>query len=527
MSILTKLKDEEIAIVDILRHPVLGPEFIRNFNDIPEDSDMPVNFYEETYYEHTDYQKRMLCDFNPYVVLCCARQIGKTETLIDKITFYLINNFWNDQYITFMAPNKVHMDPVFSRLRLWLGSNEFLKHLVDRGSVNSGNFTIKLKSGGNLVCRIAGTSGTGQNVIGLHSPIIIIDESQAFPWSTWEELQPVLNHWTPGFQMMLAGVPDGRRERSVLFHADQKDEHFTHHRIPSAKNPRWSETAEKKAQEQYQGVNSQTYIHLVLGEHGTPVFAIFDRATMKIEAYDTIVRELRLQELKEDKQAGYRQILELPQIPRNAEQILFGIDIGLTVDPTVIIIMYLSNGAWYQHARLVWRQIDAPEQERLIAFLDNKFNPHLIGTDDGSSGKPIIQHLLMDEKYKDRKFNDRLVAINFASTVSIGKDEEGNDIKIRAKEYSVQYLQQLSNNHRIVYSKLDEELITEFERTTYTKSISGHISFKTFTERGGERGGDHNLAAYLSGFLAWYIRNESTFILTPKPKLFSSRWIIK
>jgi hypothetical protein len=526
MSIISKLKDEDIALVDILRHPVLGPEFIRNFNDIPEESDMAVDFYKETYHSHYDYQKQMLCDFNSQVVFCCGRSVGKTETLIDKITFYLVNSFWRDQYEIFVAPNKVHMELVFNRLRLWLGNNELLKHLVDRGSINSGSFTIKLLSGGHLVCRIAGTSGTGQNVIGLHSPIIIGDEMQAFPWSTWEELQPVYNHWVAGAQMVFAGVPDGRRERNVLFQIDQKDEHFTHHRIPSAKSPRWSEDAERKAQEQYGGVNSQTYIHLVLGEHGTPIFSVFDRALMKVEMYDTVVRELRLQDIKEDKQAGYRQILELPQIPRNAEQILFGIDIGLT-DPTVIIIMYLSNGAWYQHARLVWYQIDSPEQERLIAFLDNKFNPHLIGADEGSSGKAILQHLLLDEKYKDKKFSERLVPINFASTVSIGPDADGNDIKIRAKEYSVQYLQQLSNNHRIVYSKLDEDLITEFERTTYTKSISGHISFKTFTERGGERGGDHNLAAYLSGFLAWYIRNESTFILTPKPKLFSSRWIIK
>ena len=42
--------------------------------------------------------------------------------------------------------------------------------------INSGNYTITLINSAQLVCRIAGQSGTGANVIGLHTPIIIADE---------------------------------------------------------------------------------------------------------------------------------------------------------------------------------------------------------------------------------------------------------------------------------------------------------------------------------------------------------------
>ena len=109
MALQVKLKEEEIALIDIIRHPILGPEFIRNFNSIPEEEGVPIKFNNDLYFEHRSYQRLMLCDFNPYITFCTARAIGKTESLVDKITFYLLNDFWPDQYITFLTPSKVHM----------------------------------------------------------------------------------------------------------------------------------------------------------------------------------------------------------------------------------------------------------------------------------------------------------------------------------------------------------------------------------------------------------------------------------
>lgn len=523
MTIQVKLTKDELALVDILRHPILGPEFIRNFNDIPEELGKPFGEDKNLYYEHHDYQRLMLCDFNPYIAFCCARAVGKTESLIDKITFFLLNDFWPNQYITFLGPNDKHVNPVFDRLRQWLQTNNFLKHLVDKRSINSAAKTVRLKSGGQLYCRIAGTTGTGQNVVGLHTPIVLVDEAAYFPWGTWIEMQPILNTWIEGSQLLVSGVPDGRRDKSVLYHADQEAKEYTHHRIPSARNPRWSAEDEERAKEMYHGINSEDYIHMVLGEHGSPVFSVFDRNTMRIELYDTVAVELRGKEIELDRQAGYRQIIELPQLPKYAENVLFGIDLGFT-EPTAITIQYLTDGKWKQLCRLTWYSIEYALQEKMIAALDTKYNPSIIGIDDGGPGKATVQRLMTDDLFREHKFKDKIVPINFASTVSIGVDEDGNDIKIRAKEFSVQYLQQLTTTNKIVYSKLDEDLISEFERTTYTKSIGGTLSFKTFTERGGDRGADHTLAAYLAGFLAWYIKKESSFSAKPKPILTRARW---
>ena len=158
--------------------------------------------------------------------------------------------------------------------------------------------------------------------------------------------------------------------------------------------------------------------------------------------------------------------------------------------------------------------------------MDNKFNSELIGVDEGGAGKATVQHLLNDEKYAKRKFPEKLIPINFASNFAIGLDEDGKEIKQRAKEFGVQYLQEKVNTHQIIFPESDDDLITELERTTYTKGPTGQLTFKTFTARGGERGSDHNLAALLSGFLAWYHRHDSLFHFEPKPKLFRPKWII-
>jgi hypothetical protein len=207
--------------------------------------------------------------------------------------------------------------------------------------------------------------------------------------------------------------------------------------------------------------------------------------------------------------------------------VLFGIDPGFNPDPTAIVVMYITNGKWYQHARLNWYGVEYPDQAKLIAYLDQKFNPSSIGIDEGGPGKPVVQFLLADDKYKERNFNEKIVPINFASSITFGVDDEGNDLKTRAKEFAVRNLQQLTNTKKIVFSRLDEELITELERTTFTKSVNGNVTFRTFTEKGGARGSDHNMSAYLAGFTGWYLRFEGFFQHEKPVKLIRSRWMFK
>ena len=63
------------------------------------------------------------------------------------------------------------------------------------------------------------------------------------------------------------------------------------------------------------------------------------------------------------------------------------------------------------------------------------------------------------------------------------------------------------------------ETISELERMTYTKTISGDIVYRTATPKGGERGADHFTSALLCGVMAYYLNNESLNFRPKKQKL--------
>jgi len=217
MAILEKVTQEDLYLYEILRNPVLFGEFIYNIDKLERDREFTLDIY----------QKELLCDFSPYISLVAARAVGKTVSLSILILWLLVFNIFPEDYIVFTVPNKVHLEPVFANLTRLLRSNSFLKKFIEpKGGINNSDFTIKLLNSSVLLCRIAGTSGTGANVIGLHTPVVLLDESGYYVWQTWMELQPILNTWQPGFRMITSGVPTGIREKSVIYKNDMEADSY-------------------------------------------------------------------------------------------------------------------------------------------------------------------------------------------------------------------------------------------------------------------------------------------------------------
>ncbi len=515
MPLTEKLTEEELALVEIIRHPVWCGEFLRS-----------LSTEEEEKWEYTIYQKEFLCDFNEFVSMCCARAVGKTVSLMDRMIWYVLNKFW-DETILYTVPSRVHLEPVFLRLQRWFRAHPLLKHYIGRTGINSQNYTIKPYNDVVIDCRIAGTSGTGANVIGLHVPVILCDEAGYYPWGTWIELQPSRNQWQLGSQLIVSGVPTGLREKNVLYYADQKDPKFTKHRVSAYENPRYTEEDEERNLKQYGGKEGEDYIHLVLGEHGVPSYSMFDRERMLIEDYQIFTGSVYGQKLKEDPSYLVRLYNSLPTKPLGSPEIMFGIDLGYS-DPSVVLAFYRKSelSPWRYLFRLVLRQVNYPTQEKIIDKLDSLYAPNLLGVDAGHSGKAVIQHLQTDPKYKHKKYRERLVPIEFRSNIPIGMDEEGNETTVRAKQFGMELLQAKINNHRYALTWADEELINELERTTYRRTQSGELVFRTLTPRGGTRHGqDHNLSAFLCAVLAYYQKVElSNYMWTRQKKLYSPRW---
>jgi intein/homing endonuclease len=921
MPIVEKISPSEIALYEVIRNPVLFGEFLYNI-DRPKD---------EKPFELSIYQKEYLCDFNDRVSFMAGRSVGKTLSVSINIVWALIFNIFPDDYLVYTVPNKVHLEPVFTNLVRMFRTNTIMKYFIEpKGGINGSEYSITLLNHSKLICRIAGQSGGGANVNGLHSPYEFCDEGGFYPWGTWIEFQPTLNTWQQGYRLSVSGVPTGLRENNVLYYSDEISEGYSHHRVSAYENPRFTEEDKNSAVEQYGGEEAEDFVHFVCftpdtkiltnhglvnikdikigdvilthkgnwkkvtntfsreysgkllsiktqgnytrirctpnhpiyskilpkvtwsgndpyvlwkgntknggkkkgkevsflpefipasklnksdrvafpsfvfnnnlpdvidfskygivkdnyvwakvgarnnktrlvgkfpktipldkkilifiglfiaegstarnsqcqlvfnkkeihlgalckdvvenyfglcckisngigtiivlfssnifvsfineyighlapnkkipsfllgvssnqllplleglfagdgfirtrsgkpsasytsvsenlvkqiayilkgfninpiiyksennnkltkfpagyssitldsysleinsksissiytnnintwdtfdtgelaipitdileeeyaglvynleieddnsyvvenfaahncGKHGKPVFALFDRATFDIDVYP--IYKIELNGIKESENIiNYQSKFALiPSLPDRDSKCIMGIDLGYT-EPTAIWILYFDhNNRLKFHAKIKLTKVSYPIQERMIDLLDSKFKPILIGIDKGSAGISVIQDLLELKDYIHKDYKKKIIPYDFATSIVMGIDNDGKEIKEKAKPLAVSVLQDWTNNKKLVYSSTDMDMIVELERMTYTKSPSGDIAYKTLTARGGKKGEDHFTSALLCAVTTYYLTNDFAFRKQDKPKLFKPSWI--
>lgn len=479
----------------------------------------------EEKFKFDKYQEEMLCDFNDHIDFCCGRAVGKTTVLTALILWVMINNMFPNDYINYHVPGKAHAEPVFTSLVRNIRTNSFLQQFIDpKSGVNSSDLIIRLKNNSSLLCRIAGQTGTGVSVIGLHAPFSIVDEAGYYPWGTWVELQPTINTFTPGYRLYSSGVPTGLRERNVLYHTDMENSSYTRHRISALQNPRFSEEDKQRALEMYGGDESDDYIHLVLGEHGKPIFSLFDRSTLEISNYPVYKMTLDGIMLYDNIAEYINRLSAFPGLADRDARCIMGIDLGYT-EPTAITILYEDRyGRLKFHGRIRLNKVNYFVQEKLIDWLDTKFRPSIIGIDEGSAGKAVIPRLQEHVDFLHKNYKERLIPINFSSNIVLGLDGQGEEIKSKTKPFSVGVLQEYSNNHKIIYTSTDLEMVTELERMTYSKTPTGEIVYRTLTEKGGKKGEDHFTSALLCGSLAYYLYTEKLNLQNVRKKLAGAFW---
>jgi len=521
MALKEKVSREDLYLYEVLKHPVFCGEFINNID----------KFHRDDPFEFTWYQREMLCDFNPYVSFSCARAVGKTVVEVNLLIWVMINNIFytdTDNYCCYHVPGKSHVLPVFTSLVKSFRTNSLLKHFLPTSSsgVNSSDLVIKLKNGTSLQCRIAGQTGTGVAVVGLHSPFVMVDEAGYYPYPAWTELQPTLNTPTSGFRMVVAGVPTGLREKNPLYHVDQENSEFTKHRISAFDNPRFSDKDYQKAMETYGGEDSDDWIHLVKGEHGKPIFALFDRSLMDIESYPVTKLTIDGVKLSGNILEYFNKISILPGLPRRDTKVLIGVDLGYT-EPSAIFVMYIdTNDRFRFHVKLQLNKVDYYIQEKIIDWLDTKYQPVIIGIDEGAAGKAVIPRLQEHDDFVHKNFKKRILPINFSTNTILGIDSDGVEIKSKTKPFAVSILQEYSINHKIVFSYSDLETVVELERMTYSKTPTGEVVYRTLTERGGKKGEDHFTSALLCASLAYYLEFGGLEFRPQKRKLAKPHWFI-
>ena len=354
---------------------------------------------------------------------------------------------------------------------------------------------------------------------------VLTKNSGYYPWGTWLELQATINYWMSGSKLIVSGVPTGIREENVNFHADKNDDTYSRYRINSYQNPRFDDEAEADAIRRYGGAATEEFAHFVLGQHGSPIYAVFDRRLMDIQSYPVYKIAINGITFGENFNDYLQKVQLLPAMPKN-QGVIFGVDLGYT-EPTAIFIMYLDKDMRFRfHSKIRLVKVPYPIQKRVIDALDSKYNPSLIGMDEGHAGMSVIQDLLKGRQYDRKNYSDYLIPIKFNSAIILGVDEDGKELKSRAKPLSVSLLQEYTNKHRITYSSTDMDTVSELERMSYTKNpTTGIISYKTMTPAGGNKGEDHFTASLLSGVLAYYLKNESLDFQSRQVKLLGAGWL--
>jgi len=338
-------------------------------------------------------------------------------------------------------------------------------------------------------------------------------------------LQPVMNTWERGFRLLVSGVPTGVRENNILYHCDRENSNYSKHRVTAFQNPRFNDKDKQRAIEQYGGEDTDEYIHSVLGEHGKPIFSLFDRSTFQIKPYP--IYKVTIDGIRESDNLAnmMAKIAMIPPIKDERVDRIFGIDLGYT-EPTAIYIMTINDiGQLLFHAKVQLSKVSYPVQEKIIDLLDSRFNPSIIGMDKGSAGIAVIQDLLELKDYVHKDYKKKIVPIDFSASMVLGLNTEGEEIKSKTKPFTVSVLQDYTNNGRIVYTSTDMDIIIELERMTYTKTVSGEIAYRTLASKGGQKGDDHFTSALLCAATSYYLMNEFSFSRRPKRKLFKAGWI--
>lgn len=220
--------------------------------------------------------------------------VHNTASLEIRIIHDVISNKYNkasENEVLLVCQNKNQLEPVFLRLAQKFRRHPLLKFFVNNASINFGDHLIKLLNGSMIRGRIVGSTADS-NIIGLHVPAAYIDEAQVFSYVAYNSLMQAVNQWDEGYVVWVSGVPNGLREKNVLYEADAMDDRFSRHRLSRLQSPRYTEEQHKADLKQYGGEQGDDYTHLILGAHGSPAFSVFDRKLMKISDYPVTISTL-------------------------------------------------------------------------------------------------------------------------------------------------------------------------------------------------------------------------------------------
>jgi hypothetical protein len=321
-----------------------------------------------------------------------------------------------------------------------------------------------------------------------------IDEAQLYQVNSWVQLAPALNSWQQNTQLFFTGVPSGLRT-SLLYYADKKLSGFKTYVIPAHNNPYYTQEDDIDNIKRYGGRETDDYVQLVCGGHGKAAYSVITRDQIEQLPYDFY----RIVYTNEHMKAGmHYTALDTPNLSEY-DQLAVGMDCGY-VDPSIISILGFKGGRWYVALRYVLKRIDFETQKQFLHHLMKVYRFSRIGIDaaSGGGGMQIIHALLNHPDFTAIDYRDIVVPVMFSERIPVGYDTDGKEMTVTTKTFGANLLVQQLQQKEIVLSEVDYELVSELERMTKQRGVSGMDTYYILSEKGnGAATEDHNFASMI------------------------------
>ncbi len=404
-------------------------------------------------------------------VHCDGRDVGKTTEIEIMACWAMLMRPNTHMLIATQCEN--HLFPVMERLvRRFLLTPAFASELVEIR--RSPSWFMRFANGFILWGRIAGPHG--MNFQGLHVDWQIIDEAQEMTESAWGELYQALNG---GGMRWVYGVPNGLRN---TFYRMTRMQDFEQHNWPSSLNPDFTPAKDAELAHLYGGKGSPGYIHRVLGQHGSPMHAVFD-----LDGYLACV----------DESLDFLDVLltegdafDPPTVPKGVYYL--GCDLGYARDPSEFVVYRSEPPHFVNVARIHLQGVNYARQHEVIVNLDRAYNFRGVGIDAGNNGRAVA-HNLMNLGYE---WCNKVRAFEFGALTDLGELPDRTPDRRPTKAFMTELLQRHMLDRSIVFPHLPDRE-TQYASHTYSVGHMGQILF--------EKGDDHIIDADRCAVLAHHL----------------------
>lgn len=450
-------------------------------------------------YRVKDYQYPLWRTENIYAIFACARAVGKTESIKGDAFSHAFKRLGENMLIT--APELIHLKPltdaVEARIRDTRLTREFLDTRAGKTGFTHMPFGVEFRDGTKIVGRIPRREGTG--VKGQHQPDLRVEEAQDYPKRGWDEVHETVNKdgirydGKPDFTYWGYGVHSGARDTGFFNRVDKGE--FKLISITKLQTDSWNKGEKNAATAAYGGSNAPDYRRNILGEAGaaaSPYF-VMSRLMASIDqkhdsTYNTaeyVSQTIHAEDI-EELELDMSDILNLPP---TFGPIYAGMDVGLTISPTVILLFSKEKVQGVERLKLLrmyhlWRL--RPKQIRQALYaLTYHLGKKLIsfGMDVTGLGFPMFQEMEDDELAPPHLlqvargyfFNSQVpVGINkdFITTDAGGtmRDQYGASVKVEVdplsgEERFVSYMPMIEASTRYVRDWIDTgKLLLPFDQ---------------------------------------------------------------